>query len=307
MHNLSRILFIVIAVICLTGWINSAVALLLGVALALTLGNPFVEQSRKGVKHLLKIAVIGLGFGIQAGEALSTSVDSLGITAITIVTTIALGWLLIKLLKIDRHLGHLVSSGTAICGGSAIAAVAPIISAKNKDITMAIAVVFLLNAVGLLIFPTIGAYLDLSQYQFGVWSAIAIHDTSSVVGAALAYGDEALKTATTVKLARTLWIIPLAFVSMFMFKSQDSKIKIPWFIGGFIIAMLINSAGWLPESVTGSITLVAKRLLILTLFLVGSSLSLADIKKTGWRPMLMAVILWVFISVLSWFMVVYWT
>jgi len=307
MQTFSRVLFVVIALVCLTGWINSAVALLLGVALALTLGNPYVEHSRSGVKHLLKIAVIGLGFGIQAGEALTTSVDSLGITAMTIFTTVLLGWLLAKALKMDRRLGHLVSSGTAICGGSAIAAVAPVINAQNKHITMAIAVVFLLNAVALLIFPTIGAYLDLSQYQFGVWSAIAIHDTSSVVGAALAYGDEALKTATTVKLARTLWIIPLALVSMVMFKSSDNKIKVPWFIGGFIIAMLINSAGWLPETVTGGITLVAKRLLILTLFLVGSSLSLADIKETGWRPMLMAVVLWLFISVLSWIMVVYWT
>src|SRR5690554_5241965 len=262
MLNLSRVLFVVIAIICLTGWINSAVALLLGVALALSLGNPFVAQSRVGVKHLLKIAVIGLGFGIQAGEAFTTSVDTLGITAITIVTTIALGWLLTRLLKMDPRLGHLVSSGTAICGGSAIAAVAPVISAQNKHITMAIAVVFLLNAVALLIFPIIGSYLELSQYQFGVWSAIAIHDTSSVVGAALAYGDEALKTATTVKLARTLWIIPLALASMVMFKSQDNKINIPWFIGGFIVAMLINSAGWLPETVTGNMTLLAKRLLI---------------------------------------------
>ena len=294
------------AIVCLTGWINSAAALLLGVALALTLGNPFAEQSRAGVKHLLKIAVIGLGFGIQAGEALSTSVDSLGITAITIVTTVLLGAILAKALNMDRHLGHLVSSGTAICGGSAIAAVAPVINAQNKHITMAIAVVFLLNALALLIFPAIGAYLGLSQYEFGLWSAIAIHDTSSVVGAALAYGDEALKTATTVKLARTLWIIPLALVSMMMFKSRDNTIKIPWFIGGFIIAMLINTAGWFPDNVTGGITLVAKRLLILTLFLVGSSLSLADIKETGWRPMLMAVILWLFISVLSWFMVVNW-
>ncbi|MCX7544815.1 YeiH family protein [Marinicella gelatinilytica] len=307
MLNVSRVLFIGIAVICLTGWINSAAALLLGVVLALTLGNPFAAQSKVGVKHLLKIAVIGLGFGIQAGEALATSVDTLGITAMTIVTTVLLGWLLAKSLNMDRHLGHLISSGTAICGGSAIAAVAPVINAHNKHITVAIAVVFLLNAVALLIFPAIGTYLDLTQYQFGVWSAIAIHDTSSVVGAALAYGDEALKTATTVKLARTLWIIPLALVSMVMFKSQDSTIKIPWFIAGFIIAMLINSAGWLPESVTGGITLVAKRLLILTLFLVGSSLSLADIKETGWRPMLMAVILWLFISILSWFMVVNWT
>ncbi|KAA3638263.1 MAG: putative sulfate exporter family transporter [Proteobacteria bacterium] len=306
MLTFSRALFVSIALVCLTGWINSAAALLLGVALALTLGNPFVEQSRVGVKHLLKIAVIGLGFGIQAGEALSTSVDSLGITAITIVTTVVLGWLLAKVLNMDRRLGHLLSSGTAICGGSAIAAVAPVIHAQNKHITMAIAVVFLLNALALLIFPTIGAYLELSQYQFGVWSAIAIHDTSSVVGAALAYGDEALKTATTVKLARTLWIIPLALVSMLLFRSPENKIKIPWFIGGFIIAMLINSAGWLPDNVTGGITLVAKRLLILTLFLVGSSLSLADIKETGWRPMLMAVVLWLFISLLSWYLVVNW-
>lgn len=306
MQKLSQIIFILLVVICLSGWINSAVALLLGVALALTLGNPFAEQSRSGVKHLLKIAVIGLGFGIQAGEALSTSINSLGITAITIVTTVLLGWLLANVLNMDRRLGHLVSSGTAICGGSAIAAVAPVINAENKHITMAIAVVFLLNAVALLIFPIIGGYLALSQYEFGLWSAIAIHDTSSVVGAALAYGDEALKTATTVKLARTLWIIPLALVSMVMFKSSDNTIKVPWFIGGFIIAMLINSAGWLPETVTGNMTLLAKRLLILTLFLVGSSLSLADIKETGWRPILMAVILWLFISVLSWYMVVFW-
>jgi Predicted membrane protein len=158
MQTIRQILFFTIAIICLSGWINSAAALLLGVALALTLGNPFVEQSRLGVKHLLKLAVIGLGFGIQAGEALATSVDSLGITAITIVTTVTLGWLLARALHMDRHLGHLISSGTAICGGSAIAAVAPVINAQNKHITMAIAVVFLLNALALLIFPVMGAY-----------------------------------------------------------------------------------------------------------------------------------------------------
>ena len=188
-----------------------------------------------------------------------------------------------------RKSSHLVASGTAICGGSAIAAVAPAVNASEKEISVSLGVVFLLNAVALVVFPFIGHLLGLSQHQFGLWSAIAIHDTSSVVGAASAYGNEALEVATTVKLARALWIIPVSLLSAFLFKNKGKKISIPWFILFFILAMLANS--YLP-----GISTVAPAI---TLFLIGAGLSVEKIKSVGWKPLILGIILWITVSILS--------
>ncbi|MBQ3576121.1 MAG: putative sulfate exporter family transporter, partial [Coprobacter sp.] len=210
-----------------------------------------------------------------------------------------LGAFLGKLLKINRKNSYLISSGTAICGGSAIAAVAPVIDADENDTSLALITIFVLNAVALFIFPPIGRALDLSQVQFGTWAAIAIHDTSSVVGAGAAYGDEALKVATTIKLTRALWIIPLAFVSAFVFRTKGRKASIPYFIIWFVVAMLVNTYFTLPQIVTANIVFIAKKLLTVTLFLIGCGLSISALKTVGVKPLLLGVILWIIISVVT--------
>ncbi len=292
-------LFIFIIAAAFLGYISSPFALILGFLLTLLLGNPFPEQTKKATQLLLKLSVIGLGFGMSLSETIQTSKEGFTLTALSIFLTIGLGLGLIKLFKIDKKLGFLITSGTAICGGSAIAAISPIIKAHHKTISIAIGVVFFLNSIALFVFPSLGHLFQLSQEQFGLWCAVAIHDTSSVVGAALEYGDEALQIATTVKLARTLWIIPLSFFAMLLFKSSNQKIKIPYFIIGFIIAMLLNSYQVVPENFSINIVNLSKKLLVVTLFLVGLNLTLKDLKENGIKPIGFATVLWVFISIFS--------
>ena len=299
--------FIAIIVLAALGYISSPVALISGFLFTLLLGHPFPAQSKKAIHYLLKISVIGLGFGMSLVETLRASKEGFVLTALSIFLTISLGLLLIRALGIDRKLGFLMASGTSICGGSAIAAISPVIRANSKAISVAIGVVFLLNSIALLIFPSLGHFFNLTQQQFGLWSAVAIHDTSSVVGAAMEYGDEALQIATTVKLARTLWIIPLSFFAMAIFSGKSDeegasgvrKIKIPFFILGFIAAMLLNSYHIIPASVSAPLLVIAKRMLVVTLFLVGASLSVQDLKTTGFRPILFSTSLWIFISIFS--------
>lgn len=295
----SKIVYFLIIIVALLGIINSPTALLLGFVYTLIFNNPFKAYSHKAIHYFLKISVVGLGFGMFIKETLETSKEGLSLTIYSIFLTVSLGLLLTRLLKLDLKLGHLITSGTAICGGSAIAAISPVIKAKSKTISIALGIVFLLNSIALFVFPAVGHFLNLTQEQFGLWCAIAIHDTSSVVGAALGYGDEALRIATTVKLSRTLWIIPLSIFSMFLFKTKGEKIKIPYFIVLFIIAIIINSYHILPEPATNFIVLMAKRLLIITLFLVGSTISIKDLKFTGMKPIVFALTLWIFISIFS--------
>ena len=296
---ISKIIFFLIIIIALLGFINSATALLFGFIFAIIFKNPFKNKSYKAIHLLLKIAVIGLGFGMFIKETITTSKQAFSLTFFSIILTVGLGILLTKVLKVDKKLGHLITSGTSICGGSAIAAISPVIKADSKSISIALGIVFLLNSIALFVFPAIGHLLHLSQEQFGLWCAIAIHDTSSVVGAALSYGDEALKIATTVKLSRTLWIIPLSILSMFLFKTKEEKIKIPYFILLFVIAIIINSYHIIPVFITTEIVFYAKRILIITLFLVGTTISITDLKATGIKPIVLALSLWIFISIFS--------
>ncbi|MEO5788174.1 MAG: YeiH family protein [Gelidibacter sp.] len=297
--NISKSIFFILILVALSGFVSSPIALLLGFIFTFIFSNPFLKETQKTIQILLKVAVVGLGFGMFIKETLETSKEGLSLTFYSIVLTVTLGIFLTKLLKLDRKLGHLITSGTSICGGSAIAAISPVIKADGKTISLALGVVFLLNSIALLIFPAIGHFFNLTQDQFGLWAAIAIHDTSSVVGAALSYGDEALRIATTVKLSRTLWIIPLSIFSMFLFKSKGQKIKIPYFIGLFILAILINSYNVLPTVITSNIVDISKRLLVVTLFLVGSTISIIDLKQTGFKPIVLALSLWIFISIFS--------
>lgn len=293
--KIAKALFVVLFVASF--FLSPAVALFIGIILSLTVGVPYSKFAKKTSKYMLQASVVGLGFSMNLYQSLQSGKEGMLFTIISVVGVMVLGVLLGKLLKINKKNSYLVASGTAICGGSAIAAVAPVIDADENDTSLALATIFVLNAVALFIFPVIGQMLELSQEQFGTWAAIAIHDTSSVVGAGAAYGDEALKVATTIKLTRALWIIPLAFVSAFIFKTKGRKASIPWFIVLFVIAMIINTYLPLPQIVTQNIVLVAKRVMAATLFLIGCGLTIGVIKKVGVKPLMLGVILWVIISV----------
>ena len=295
--NITKVSFIVLGLLCLMPFISAPVALVMGILFSFILGNPYEEASKKIINKLLKISVIGLGFGMNAFSALKAGREGFLFTVVSIISVMLLGYLLSRVLKIEKITGYLISAGTAICGGSAIAAVSPLVKATPNQISVALAVVFTLNSVGLIIFPVIGHLLVLSQQDFGLWCAIAIHDTSSVVGAASKYGAEALEVATTVKLARALWIIPLSFFTVMLFKNKETKINIPWFIGLFIIAMLLNTYFTPVQKISPYIVAVAKAGLTLTLFLIGAGLSKKVLKSVGVKPLVLAVLLWIIISV----------
>lgn len=292
-------IFFSLAALCLTPIISSPIALVLGFMLV-TLGLvPEQLNINLLTKKLLSYSIIGLGFGINLEQAISASREGIGLIITSIFCTLMLGWILTRVLRIDQKTGHLIASGTAICGGSAIAAVAPAINAKSDQTSLALATVFVLNSVALFIFPFIGHLLDMSQHAFGVWSAIAIHDTSSVVGAASAYGEEALLTATTLKLARALWIIPVAFISALLFKGEKKKITVPFFILFYCLAIVI--AHLLPgfSSLYQGIFTVSKQTLVLCLFLIGSGITFRKIREAGIKPLMLGIMLWVIIATSS--------
>lgn len=293
---IQKTVFLTLVTFCLTPFISAPVALVLGFLITHFIGNPFEQTAKKSINILLQVSVVGLGFGMDSVSALKAGKDGFIFTVVSILSLLILGFLLTKIFKIEKITGFLISAGTAICGGSAIAALAPIVKANSNHTSIALAVVFTLNSIALLAFPAIGHLLNLSQYEFGLWCAIAIHDTSSVVGAASKYGAEALEVATTVKLARALWIIPLSFISVALFKNKESKIQIPWFIGFFLLAMHLNTYAPFVQKFSPIIVSVAKSFLTLTLFLIGTGLSIKVIRNVGLKPLLLALILWVFIS-----------
>ncbi|CAK4068654.1 YeiH family protein [Vibrio sp. 16] len=285
--------------ICLTPFITSPTALVIGFLLASLGLVPSQFNLAKVTKKLLAYSIVGLGFGINFDQALAVTSDGIGLIIATIVGTLALGWAVTKWIGLNRKTGYLISAGTAICGGSAIAAVSPAIKADDEQIGLALATVFVLNSVALFVFPVIGHALNLDQHTFGTWAAIAIHDTSSVVGAASAYGEEALTTATTLKLARALWIIPVALFSAFLFRSDSKKITVPYFILFYCVAIavsdLIPSFDWLFQGIFD----VSKRALVVCLFLVGCGISVEKLKAAGPKPLMFGVSLWVIISTTS--------
>ena len=291
-----KIIFILLLILCLTPLISPPIALLIGIGVAQTIGNPYLYLNHKATSFLLKASVIGLGFGMNVHSAVQAGKEGIAFTVASILGTLTLGLLLGKFFKIEKKTSHLISCGTAICGGSAIAAISPVIKAGENQISIALGTIFILNSIALFLFPAIGHFLNLSQNQFGIWAAIAIHDTSSVVGAANKYGAEALQVATTVKLARALWIIPVAILSSWLFKNGKQKISIPYFIGFFILAMIANTYLPIIHPVSGIVVQLAKIGLTVTLFLIGSGLSAKVIKTVGVKPLLQGVILWAVIS-----------
>lgn len=284
-------------------WVTPPVALFAGLAYALICGQAYPKINKAISKKLLQYSVVGLGFGMNLHQSLASGKDGMAFTIISVVGTMVIGmWLGCKLLKVDKDTSYLISAGTAICGGSAIAAVGPVLKAKEESMSVSLACIFVLNAIALFIFPIFGHMLELSQHQFGMWAAISIHDTSSVVGAGAAYGEEALQIATTIKLTRALWIIPLALVTSFLFKGDGKKISIPWFILFFVVAIFINT--YLLEgselAVIGTaVSDFARKCLVITMFFIGASLSRDVLRRVGIKPLLQGVLLWVLISVSS--------
>ena len=294
-----QLVFILALAFCLTPYASPPIALALGLLIALTSGHPYQKYNSKATKILLQVSVVGLGFGMNFVNVLEAGRSGILFTIATIFGTLTLGYFIGKWLKIDRKTSHLISSGTAICGGSAIAAVGPVLDADENQMSVALGTVFILNSVALFIFPIIGEYLKLSQTQFGIWAAIAIHDTSSVVGAAAKYGDEALKIATTVKLARALWIVPLAIGTSFLFKSEKKKIVIPYFIFLFVVASIVRTYVALDISIYDALVAIAKTGLVVTLFLIGAGLSRKTLRAVGFKPFVEGVVLWIVIGSVS--------
>ena len=294
-NNFKQPLFIGLFLFSALPVIGSGSALILGALFAIILGNPFSELSQKASKWMLKLAVVGLGFSVDFNQVIEVGRSSLVLTIVSITAIIGLGELLTQVFKLNRNTGVLISFGTAICGGSAIAAMAPVIKAKDHEVAVALGIIFLLNGVGLLLFPSIGHYFNLSQEQFGMWAALAIHDTSSVVGASATYGAAALSIATTVKLTRAMWIIPYTSLAGVFWRSEE-KASIPLFIVGFLAAALINT--YLPDYnfIWSLLNEGAKELLVMTLFLIGSGLSLSVLKNAGLKPFIMAILLWIIVS-----------
>ncbi|MBE6282275.1 MAG: putative sulfate exporter family transporter [Bacteroides sp.] len=289
-------------------WVTPPVALFLGLVFALLCGQAYPKFNKKVSKKLLQYSVVGLGFGMNLHASLASGKEGMMFTIISVVGTMVIGMFIgRKLLKMNRDTSYLISSGTAICGGSAIAAVGPVIKAKDSDMSVALATIFILNAIALFIFPVFGQWLGLSQQEFGTWAAIAIHDTSSVVGAGAAYGEEALQVATTIKLTRALWIIPLALATSFIFKGDGKKVSIPWFILWFIVAILLNTylLDAVPE-VGKAIAGLARKGLIITMFFIGASLSTDVLKSVGVKPLVQGVLLWLVISVAALLYILMW-
>lgn len=292
------VVFIVLFLACFSTFISPPVALVLGIAFGLLLTNPFPNHMRATTALLLQGSVVALGFGMNLHEVLKAGRNGFLYTALSITFALAVGLTLGKFLLVRGNSSYLITSGTAICGGSAIAAIAPILHADEEEIAVSLGTVFVLNSVALLIFPPLGHLLHLSQTQFGLWAALAIHDTSSVVGAASRYGAQSLVVGTTVKLARALWIIPLALATATL-KRSKSKIHFPWFILLFCLAAVINTSLLWFSPVSKAFFQFGRLGLTATLFLIGSGISRGTLRQVGWRPLIQGIVLWILVGLTS--------
>lgn len=290
------------------GWLTPPLLLALGLLFAFTVGCPCRNFNKKASKYLLQWSVVGLGFGMNLQESLASGASGMGFTVVSVAGVLLLSmWLGVKLLGVDSKTAYLIGAGTAICGGSAIAAVGPTIRADERAMSFSLGTIFVLNAVALFLFPAVGHWLDLSQRAFGTWAAIAIHDTSSVVGAGAVYGDEALRTATMIKLTRALWIIPVVLVSALLFKNPGGRVSIPWFILCFVGAMVVNTYLLPAQAGVGEfISALARKGMVLTMFFIGASLSRSALRGIGVKPFLLGILLWLVISVSSLLVVLVW-
>ena len=303
MQKLRAAILIVAILFCLTPWASPPLALAIGVIIALTIGHPWPAVNSRATRVLLQTCVIGLGFGMNLHQVVRAGSIGIAITIVSIVATVLAGYFVGRLLQVEKTTAHLISAGTAICGGSAIAAVGPVVEASDEQMSVSLGTVFILNAVALFLFPPIGVALGMSQMQFGIWSAMAIHDTSSVVGAASKFGLEALQIATPVKLARALWIVPLTIATAAAFRRKGVRVAVPWFIFFFVIASVVRT--WLPAppALFDTLAAAARAGLPVTLLLIGAGLSRRALRAVGPRALILGLILWLAISVCSLFAV----
>ncbi len=298
MPALSKILFFAALVLSFTGIFSPPVALTIGILFGLSFAHPYAALARNSARFLLQASVVALGFGMDLHEVLKAGRSGFVYTALGIAFTLMVGLCLGKLLRVRGNSSFLISTGTAICGGSAIAAVGPILHADDEEMAVSLGTIFILNSVALFLFPPIGGALHLSQSQFGLWAALAIHDTSSVVGAAAKYGTQALVVGTTVKLARALWIVPLALTTAAI-KHSKSRVQLPWFILFFCLAAILNTYSFVIAHFSHSLFTLGRLGLTATLFLIGTGISRATLKEVGWRPMLQGVLLWFAVGLTS--------
>jgi uncharacterized integral membrane protein (TIGR00698 family) len=298
----AKIIFILALILCLSGRISPPVALSLGIIFGLSVRHPYPHFSRSAARILLQVSVVALGFGMNLHEIVKAGRSGFIYTALGISFSLIVGLALGKFLRIGGNASYLITAGTAICGGSAIAAIGPILHADDEEMAVSLGTVFILNSIALLAFPPIGNVLHLTQSQFGLWAALAIHDTSSVVGAAAKYGAQALVVGTTVKLARALWIVPLALVTAAV-KRSKTRVPLPWFILFFCLAAVVNT--YIPAFVNfDRRAFSAGRLgLTATLFLIGTGISLATVKSVGWRPLLQGVLLWIMVATVTLYLI----
>jgi uncharacterized integral membrane protein (TIGR00698 family) len=294
----SRILFVAGLAFCLTPWASPPLALLAGLAFGAVASHPYPGESRQISKYMLQAAVVGLGFGMNLHQVLRAGSSGFLYTAVGIAFALAVGTALARIIKVDQRAAFLISTGTAICGGSAIAAVGPVLGATEDEMSVSLGTVFLLNSVALLTFPAIGTAFQLSQTQFGLWAALAIHDTSSVVGACAKYGATALAVGTTVKLARALWIVPIT-VATAVAKGSKTRIQWPWFILLFCLAAMLNTYFLEGLPVYQFLARTGKLMLVFTLFLIGATLSPSALSKVGPRPLIQGVLLWAVVAAAS--------
>lgn len=294
----SRLFFLIGILFAVSPWASPPTALAAGLLFAFIAVHPYPQESNRASRFLLQASVVALGFGMNFHQVLRTGRSGLLYTALGIGFALGVGTLIGQILEVHRTPSFLISAGTAICGGSAIAAVGPITGANDDEMSISLGTIFILNSIALLTFPAIGAALHLSQRQFGLWAALAIHDTSSVVGAAAKYGAVALAVGTTVKLTRALWIIPVS-VGTAAWKHSKAKIKIPWFIFLFVLAAIANSYVAFGTTVFPKLASAGKIGLTVTLFLIGASLSPGQIKRVGPRPLLQGVLLWIVVGTVS--------
>ena len=313
MKSIGKIIYIALIILVLFPYnlipqlpnvITPTIALFIGLVYAIIFKCPYPKFNKKTSKYLLQASVVGLGFGMNVNESLRSGAEGMMFTIISVIGVMTIGGLIGYWLHLNRKTSYLIASGTAICGGSAIAAVGPVLKANDQEMAVSLGVIFILNAIALFIFPPIGQFFDMTQEQFGTWAAIAIHDTSSVVGAGEAYGPQALQLATLIKLTRALWIIPLALFTMLIFRDTSRKLSSPWVIFLFIIEMVLNTYCNLPTGLTQALVWIAKKGLVLTLFLIGASLSITAIKSVGIKPLLLAILLWLIIGISSFIVVI---
>src|ERR1700738_194868 len=298
----AKIIFILALILCLSGWVSPPVALTAGIIFGLSVRHPYSQLSRSGARILLQVSVVALGFGMNLHEVVRAGRNGFIYTAVGICFSLIVGLALGKLLRISGNASYLITAGTAICGGSAIAAIGPILHADDEEMAVSLGTVFILNSIALLTFPPIGNVLHLTQSQFGLWAALAIHDTSSVVGAAARYGAQALVVGTTVKLARALWIVPLALVTAAV-KHSKTRVPLPWFILFFCLAAVVNTYVPAFANVDRWAFSAGRLGLTATLFLIGTGISVPTLKSVGWRPLLQGVLLWIMVAAVTLYLI----